>query len=233
MKRVQFNKFFVTGVIGYGLALTATYLLVLADPYTNRSDPEALPMAIFLSCLAWLLIWPLTHWVMVTSVGPNRAAFIKPDSQDAKLVLQSATNLRLWRWDQRLNGADIINIEPKENESLVWMNVRPITSNPGVRDIKYWVQVNCSTPEGLITMWKALNFRKPGQLSYSYSRAMETWLTSMLYDFNEKRRHELAAFFNPLDPEQQARFKQLLQDFLAPELQRTGLTLADACFTEV
>lgn len=237
VKGLMSDKFFLTGVPSLVLAVLCTCLLFMAINPNYQGYPGILLIPV--SLIVWLAVfWPTFHRVLVVRIGSDNAAFIKPyDAQAARLVLQSPTNLRLWRWDRRLDGADIISIKPQNHESFVWMNVRPITSNPGVREIKYWVKVQCSTPEQLITMWNGLGLQNPGCMNgsqpHGYNEVKDTWLTSKLYDFNEKRRHELSAFFNPLKPEQQQQFRQLLQDFLAPELQRTGLTLVDARFTEV
>jgi hypothetical protein len=112
------------------------------------------------------------------------------------------------------------------------LTVHPVTANPKVRDI------TCSLSLGLIEetitgfgqVIKFIGLTKIGSDWYSNRQRFnwDVFTKSLLYDFAEACSKELAELYNPLNEEQQERFKKLIQGFVKPRLVGSGLKI-DSC----
>ena len=110
------------------------------------------------------------------------------------------------------------------------MEITPITPNPKVRKISY--KVNFIAKASNKVAFRALSQwvrEKFNHFLSPTSYAIEQRLQYELYEFNEANSKEIAEFYNPMDKEQQSRFKELISQFLrakAPEY----IVFTDASF---
>lgn len=114
---------------------------------------------------------------------------------------------------------DNINSVPRgQLERSFAMRAHPITANPKVRNLAYQVDTR------VVDFNKFYRGRAVSQVDAGSELQHLTRKT--LFEFNEQHSKELAAFYNPLDELQQARFGTLLTSFAQPILAEHGITIA-------
>ena len=124
-------------------------------------------------------------------------------------------------------------------------SVRVITENPKVREIHY--ELNAQIAD--LDAWFAQpHRRKLKQAELHVSSFGTAWTTfkgqperieweiskpviTQLFEFNETHSHELARFYNPLDPKQNEDLKQLLEPWLNERLAVDGIEVSYASFS--
>jgi hypothetical protein len=108
------------------------------------------------------------------------------------------------------------------------MIVRPITVNPKVREISYFVKVKFASNLAQATHTLSAIWRKSAT---NVQMNVDQFLRQLCYDFNEEHSAELGTFYNPLDPAQQDKFSTKLREFLEPKLAAVGLTFDSTAFS--
>ncbi len=111
------------------------------------------------------------------------------------------------------------------------VTVHPVTANPKVRDITCYLclKVEAMTVENLNRVIRFVGFDHLGfAYSWSESADLSDVARSLLYDFAEAYSRDLGTLFNPLNEDQQARFKEWLTAFVNPKLAGSGLVV-DSC----
>lgn len=99
-------------------------------------------------------------------------------------------------------------------------NVTPITDNPKARRISYTVSVYMERPNVFfLAKPERWDTRNPAEVRQEVQKATEYWL----YVFNNEHSKELATFYNPLDDDQVAKFRELLGSWLDEKLAAEGL----------
>ncbi len=103
---------------------------------------------------------------------------------------------------------------------FVTRSVTPITDNPKARRISYTIPVDITEP-GVFFLAKPERWgvRSIKGVRTEVQKATEYWL----YVFNNEHSKELAAFYNPLDDNQVAKFRELLGSWLDEKLAADGL----------
>ncbi len=152
-------------------------------------------------------------------VLPKESFLLGPDQEIRGMFPKKA---QLWRWDSQLSGASVVSYAAEETK--VFMEVKPITDNPKVRDVRYTVIVKAfGTPEKVLAVqqWLAEN---------NSHQNVKDFLEFWLYEFNEKHSQDLAVFYNPKDAKQQCLFFRLVAGFFKPHLKGSGVTLKSARF---
>lgn len=93
----------------------------------------------------------------------------------------------------------------------------PVTANPKVRFLHYTISFGT---DGTVDSSLALNriFGKASDWASSLNTLLSDWLDYQLFELNESLSKDMAAFYNPLEPKQQADFKELFSGFLTPRI---------------
>ncbi|MDP2932650.1 MAG: hypothetical protein Q8N81_00790 [bacterium] len=120
----------------------------------------------------------------------------------------------------------------------VYGDVRPITSNPKVRDLCYELRVNIANLDRFFADPKNRNLGfnlqdkiygtsfsqfSPGYSPQNVTDKIGVTTLDLLYRFNDTHSRELAAFYNPLDPEQLRALKSLVEPWVNERLDPHGL----------
>ncbi len=113
---------------------------------------------------------------------------------------------------------NVIEVPRLNNGFDLKMSAHPITENPKVRNLKYFVTVK------IIDLAKY--FGKEDVARVLRDNDAEYWVRKTLYDFNEAKSPELGRFYNPLDKEQELQFRTLLHEFVNPQVAEHGLRVA-------
>ncbi len=153
--------------------------------------------------------------------GPKATAVFTKSS----IVTQS-------KWNQLMAGpnAHLASFEPWH--ANVAMGIHPITENPKVRSLRYFVRVETGrTVEDVLLLEKSTGFQvsdirnvSNGQNSDASGNftPLGTKTKSLLYEFNDKHSKELALYYNPLDASQQIGFSNLVTGYLQEPLSQMG-----------
>ncbi len=122
-------------------------------------------------------------------------------------------------WDPRLNNVSKESYESKRISATV--GTKLIVDNLEIRDLGFSVELEAAgTPEDYMVFRKSDWFK-------------EDWYDRLyyhLYQFQNRFLSQLAGFYNPMDSEQQRKFKELLTGFLQPYLEGTGIRFKSASF---
>lgn len=106
-------------------------------------------------------------------------------------------------------------------------SVTPITSNPKARHISYSVWLAMANPEIYFTKSpERWNKRESIEVRGEVTRTAQYWL----YEFNDKHSQELAELYNPLDPGQVSKLRQMLLPWLNEKLAADGLRATNVSF---
>ena len=140
----------------------------------------------------------------------------------------------VWSWDKRLRGNHVIDISPEMLETIS-MELQPITSNPKVRSLAYWVRVKApGTPVARLKYLDRFKYLRNSAFPNDFSNVHATeFVKFQLYEFDEHHSKELAMLYNPLDEKQQAQLLDLLRSSIGPVLQDVGLEVESAGFSFV
>lgn len=123
-----------------------------------------------------------------------------------------------WRWTAIRQG---LHAKEFRTRGQVKTHLHPITENPKVRDLHYDVVTELAGTDQ--TALQAAYDRWHGG---HWSQEVER----ILYDINELRSRELSVFFNPLDPDQQERFRAVIEEDLVPRIAPLGLKVSHVSF---
>lgn len=145
-------------------------------------------------------------------------------------VVQHPNGLFAWEFDSRVFHA------PTIGAVSIRAGVTPITDNPKVRHVSYWVAARISSPDRfflepnrrLIYAWNhngSYDLVWVGAKPVAVSDVIAQLVGSKLYEFNDQHSRELAAFYNPLDPTQLRDLKKLMEPWLADHLAGTGIAV--------
>lgn len=127
----------------------------------------------------------------------------------------------LWKWDKRFHDSSIFSYQEKV-VVIPMIGPRSVTPNPKVRELTYSTTVKArGTPERCLAYIRHLQEIK---------RGLEEWLKYWLYEFNEAKSQEIAGFYNPCDDQQQSSFEKLVEGFLGPHLENTGIEFVSTRF---
>ncbi len=127
------------------------------------------------------------------------------------------------RWEKYRNeGAKWVSYGPQRHEFA--MSVNPITDNPKVQKIEYRVTLTPRASFDSRQSYRAKVLRDPR------FRTMDKLVAYHCYEWQYAHSKEIAGFYNPIDPEQQRKFKETLRSFLEPRLADTGLEFLNARF---
>ena len=154
-------------------------------------------------------------------------------------------------WQKQFNkmlsepGAYLIDYG-KVRHGHIQMATHPITDNPKVRSLRYIINVRLDNSAGATLKFhqtfpignkgmdrKYTWFIPHEKVSTPYepiSKAISTESRRLLYEFSEKNSRELATLYNPLDPGQQAKFREMLHAFMTEPLGRRGLYIHSSRF---
>jgi hypothetical protein len=153
-------------------------------------------------------------------------AIVAPDNSIVALAGQNRDVV--WRWDKRLRGNRVIDLSPA-TYSLISMELQPITSNPKVRPLKYWVSIGApGTPEARLKYLSEFGSLRPNDNAYNQS--VVQFVKYRLYEFDEHHSKELAMLYNPLDDKQQYQLLVLLRNSIGSDLEKVGLRIDGAGF---
>lgn len=174
----------------------------------------------FVSLLAGVVVWMIAVLVGTVSLTQRVSAHTAFFDNHWRMTAVVDKELTLWYRNPLLNDQQIVY---DKRFLSVPMKAR-ITENPKVRAFSYDVTVEIlGSPEDAQKFY-AHAYRTPGWL-------WETdWLRYDLYNFNDGHSKELAKFSNPLDPDQQRRFWNLVSSFLAADLSRASARLTRVHF---
>lgn len=123
-----------------------------------------------------------------------------------------------YRWSSSIRGLRT----GRQATFFFKMVARPITNNPKVRELCYFVRlVSGGDIESCQKSWQHGHWNGGDRAN----------IETMLYDLNENRSSDLAQFWNPLRAEQQRAFQDLVGEVLAPSLEPLGLRVHEARFS--
>lgn len=109
----------------------------------------------------------------------------------------------------------------------VTMQLRPITANPKVRDLKYSVTFNANgNLERIQEQLKTIRDHPGGPFG-----SVNEFLEWVLYEFQEKNSIALSEFSNPADARQRGKFLTFTYNCLKPMLENTGINMSNAEFS--
>jgi len=193
----------------------------ITNPSHTPSLWEILTMdAVFglFELIFWALIFFIPPKILVRYVASGKTLF----SADGVSLFQPqirSENPR-FRWDQVWKN--LVILANPGTSCHFSMGVTPITPNPKARNIV--TNLHIKLKDGLENL--QLLRAKLGDDWYHW----HTTVQSLLYDFHENHSIQLGALFNPLRPEQQATFRQLVDDFFGHRLAEMGLEVDEASF---
>lgn len=214
----------VVPVLSLVVALVVGFVLCqLADKYPKR--------------LGWLtgLAVVMFFAFLLSGLGFGYATAINGYGEPIAIVAPDNTIVALagknrdivWRWDKRLRGNRVIDLSPVAYDPIS-MELQPITTNPKVRALRYWVRIGA--PGTLEARLKYLNkFEYLGDYELE-SAPIKEFVKFQLYEFDELHSKELATLYNPLDDAQQARLFKLVRSSIGSTLEEVGLRVDGAEF---
>ena len=203
---------------GWLPSFTAFCLLILIIPQSRRWLKH-FDVMIIGSVAGLIMLAPMIFCALAAvQPVPGRSVRISISSQTvAEVNLDSG--MFWWRWDPRLDKQKNRWVSLAVWDQQVTMQLNPITDNPKVRDLKYWIEWDLP-PETDLVAWTTLMQELNGD-------SPQTYVQRQLYEHNSP---ELAKFYNPLDEAQQTRFRQLVEGFMQPVFERTQLKLKNVRF---
>lgn len=146
------------------------------------------------------------------------------DSAEESVVAEFPEQVRLWRWDPRISGLNILSYYEKENRFS--FKVQPITPNPKVRQL----HVNITfVSAGTLQLYRL--YRRFCRSLWPKHQSFDAWVQYQLYEFKNARSKDLGELYNPLEPTQQDRLTAMLKSFFEPMLENSGVILAEASFS--
>ncbi|MFA6588394.1 MAG: hypothetical protein WCT08_04990 [Patescibacteria group bacterium] len=214
---------------------TATFLvLVLGIILLLNSVPGPLPArgnqgmlftfmlaGILISAVAMFHVWRSTVMVYSNSALINRqTGDVEGHADRTKVVWDKDSNLK------------IISLE--NVECRLSMAVAPISANPKVKNIIYSVRVKALLSSatlfekfwGFLTKTMGYEVGSATNLYYLVDRVIQYHL----YEFNDACGRELSKLSNPLNPQQQKQFFELVSEFLREKLRPLGISIEHASF---
>lgn len=229
----------VTVVVFYvicgAVLLLCVTLGILSLRALNQDRTSRWRLMVFGPLIAIMGLWSLISGTVLISRQPGMALFFPPgtvffDSQGNKIG--QVPSGKVLRAGLQPAGTHFVVGELSDQRHWSWevgMAVTPITPNPKVRKLAYTVTVGTAVPDAAFADFLTV-FGVPSKYSPMDYQIRER-VQFLLYEFNEVHSKELAAFYNPLDPQQQQKFTELLRQYLAVELAKMGLTLESATFS--
>jgi hypothetical protein len=156
--------------------------------------------------------------------------------QSGAVVKSFPKNTIMWTWKYMaiFKGKNAHLAYYGEHHGQVAMGIHLIVGDPNVRSLTIQVLAKThSNPNDMIKLEKATGNVPSRVLFNADDRGydpLEQRVKSLLFEFSEKHGDELKPFYNPLDHDQQARFKKLMEDNLNAPLAEAGAYVADAAF---
>lgn len=131
-------------------------------------------------------------------------------------------------------GYEVFNVP---NLASASSHERVVTENPKVRDLAYYVALECVDP---VAFLKADEQRRdpPGSNSRGEAQTATSARVAQMreiaefhcFEFNNAYSRRIAEFYNPLDQQQQEKFSKLVCDWLNERLAKDGLAAKIASF---
>ena len=197
----------------------------------DQGEGEWMVVVLFL-VLMFVVVVPLLLTIIVSGVmavfilcGAGPHFLLRKFAAGSVLMTDNSRVVRYlgedeysWRWSPEAKLA----CEPLSSQNNVSLTSRPITANPKVRELGMYLSVRVKT-EDQQALQRVIDLDRP-----------DNWgslVSSELYDLAESCSTELAEFSNPLRPEQQVRFNQLVCQKLGDRLSCCGLQILEASFT--
>ncbi len=151
--------------------------------------------------------------------GTQMRSSVLVNNDQTKIEALYPKGKQMWKFDPRLTDNKLIAYQARAETGMTF---HPITENPKVRDLNYYVIVEQLSSSDQNGKWqKAL---------LPFGMDSKKWLEYQLYDFNEQYSKEAAGFYNPLNETQQVEFFILLNTFLEPRLAEADARLLSARF---
>lgn len=215
---------FIQGVVAWFAAfwpLLATIIFVpflgwfMGRMFYKKPGEDRIILATFATVVIVLgFLVPPVRNSFLQYIDAESALFV--DGQPTAVFQNSAM---LWRWDRRLKGSSLESYAGKAAKFAIRTN--PITANPEVRVLVCEVKLSA---RGNLADY--MLFRKS-----RWAQGFESVLQYYLWEFEQHHHGQLVDLYNPQDPIQQQKFRQLVQNFLQPYLSGTGVGLEYAVFS--
>ena len=200
----------------------ATVVAVLAVflPWVMQNSEtflDNLAIGLLLGVLLWACTWMFVMATFTTLVFGNTMV-VGDGFRILHVFIDGST---VWKWDPIRKAGNFMSYAGERE--YFEMKLSPVTENPKVRHLKYSLGIVFrGTPE----------LARQYYLRFPSIEAAQTFVKSLLYEFNEAHSKELAKFYNPLDSDQQSAFAALVTQFLVPKLAEVGITIKSAGFND-
>jgi hypothetical protein len=225
----------------YTVALVLLYIVTSIAFFAFSERKASIFDCLAMGCLVNFAVWitvPLHYqWLekkYVFRPSSRQKAIVFDEEQD-RVAFVAKPDEAFWKWRVPSN----LTIIPFcELITAAEGRVKPISANPKVRELLYNIVFSTGEiVENIVRAWSSAGKPRTDYsliLQKEVRKHFDNWLKFQLYEFNETHSQELSTLYNPMDENQQNRFRKMIEDFLVPRMPenwRKFLTLSLAEFS--